>query len=678
MRKFIIISLLSALTLPAKACGWGDTHNYYLFSPYNSTEFKARVEEVCNNNWQAYLGTHEEYYFFDADEVSKAARKKGDALMLSYIANLKKYLKCVHIEQQKLTSWDYPSKQEIAQCKADLQTVRAYALGKASSRLRSQHALLYMRCNMILGQHQENINYWQNTASKLIETVYKDMMKNIYAGALYKTGQEQLAGEMFAEMGDYESLMTQFYKKRSFAAIRQHYMANPTSKVLPFLLTDFVNNAQEAVDAEKEQLGGKLFIRDITRQESRQMQQFCSQVVAEGKTDVPAMWLTAKAWLAFLAGDGKSAAKDIEKAMTLNGTQRMKDNARAIRLYITAADARPGQNFDNYLAGELTWLKEKAAESDFFTHVEDRLTHQVLIHHYADAPLQLTALLKIAGCFQYDIIIDTMKVSNLEQYLSYTHTPAKTDLDAYLKARVNEDEITLRELIGTKYMRLCQWDNAIKWLEAIPASFYNQNAGYTFYAAQRKYTVEPWITRQWLKTYYDEDESKTIALRQNPRLAFAKEMREMESSLSLLSGQALQQRYYDLAVRYAQANFRGDCWWLMHNAKSVYDTLRCNETDLAAKAVELLQKAAKTSDPTLRLKSLFALGYGELYPGKTWRQEVWDDEATDFVMRYDTQSMQFEAYKALHDITGDAPKDSYIARCDEYALFRKYLHQRQP
>ena len=56
--------------------------------------------------------------------------------------------------------------------------------------------------------HQDNINFWQQTASQFIETVYKDMMKNIYAGALYKMGREAEAGQMFAEMDDYESLMT--------------------------------------------------------------------------------------------------------------------------------------------------------------------------------------------------------------------------------------------------------------------------------------------------------------------------------------------------------------------------------------------------------------------------------------------------------------------------------------
>lgn len=333
MKKFIIISLLTAITLPSFACAWGEPENPYLFSMYVQDNFKTRVERICNDNWKAYLGSTEEYFWFNADDVIKAARQKGDALMVSYVQNLKKYLDCVGIEQSKQYEWIYPTKQELANQQRNLQAVRTYAFSKFKTKLRSQHALLYMRCNMMLGRHQENINFWQQTASQFIETVYKDMMKNIYAGALYKTGREAEAGQMFAEMDDYESLMTIYYKKRSYLAISQHYKQNPNSKVLPFLLQDFVNNAQEAEDAKSEgAFGGKLFIRDINLQESWQMQQFCELVIREGKTETPIMWKCAKAWLEYLSGKKQEAIKDIDAAMTLEGTDRMKDNARVIGL----------------------------------------------------------------------------------------------------------------------------------------------------------------------------------------------------------------------------------------------------------------------------------------------------------------------------------------------------------
>ena len=247
MKRFIITNLLAAVVLPMFACAGGWTSNYYLFRIYDSQEFSEQVQTICRNNWKAYLEkSPDEWYWFDSDEVIKFAQDKGDALMVSYVQNLEKYLDCARSVSYE--QWDYPSKEELAKRSKSLQGVRTYALAKIKSRLRSQHALLYMRCNMLLGKHQENVNFWEEIANQYIETVYKDMMKNIYAGALYKTGRSAEAGELFAEMGDYNSLMTQYYKKRSFAAIRQEYLNNPNAKVLPFLLQDFVNNAQEADD----------------------------------------------------------------------------------------------------------------------------------------------------------------------------------------------------------------------------------------------------------------------------------------------------------------------------------------------------------------------------------------------------------------------------------------------
>ena len=477
MRRFIIISLLSAMTLPTLACIWGELTNPYLFSMYRKTEFKERVEKICDDNWQAYLGTSKEYFWFNTDDIIKAAQHKSDGLMVSYVKNLQKYLNCVDVERSKLYEWNYPSKEDLATQQRDLQAIRTYALGNTKTKLRSQHALLYMRCNMMLGRHQENINYWEQTASQFIETVYKDMMKNIYAGALYKTGQEEKAGELFAEMGDYQSLMTQFYRKRSFQAIRQHYQKNPNSKVLPFLLQDFVNNCQEVIDANgAEWFDGKLFVRRITEQEAAQMRQFCATVVREGKTETPIMWKSAKAWLEYLYGHQKQATSDILEASKLEGTDRMKDCARVLMLFITASQAPDSEAFDDYLADELVWLKEmeEKEEDGYFSRAKTRLSHQALMKHYQNNTDKLIAMMDVTNNYNYSSYIDTMRVSQLEKYFAYTNTPAKTNLDKYLKANIKKDELAMTDLIGTKYLRLCQWDKAIKWLTYVPASFYNE------------------------------------------------------------------------------------------------------------------------------------------------------------------------------------------------------------
>ena len=665
MKRFIITNLLAAMVLPMLACAGGWTTNYYLFRIYDSQEFCDRVQETCTNNWKAYLGkSPDDWYWFNADEVIEFAQKKGDVLMVSYVQNLEKYLDCARSVSNE--RWEYPTKEEIATRNKTLESVRTYALAKTKSKLRSQHALLYMRCNMLLAKHQENITFWEETANQYIETVYKDMMKNIYAGALYKTGRDAEAGELFAEMGDYNSLMTQYYKKRSFAAIRQVYLNNPNAKVLPFLLQDFVNNTQEADDAIKSDnmAGGKLFIRDISKKEALDMRDFCKQVVKEGKTEVPMMWQAAQAWIEFMFGDKRQATSDIIATASLNGTELMKNCTRSLMLYMTADQAKDSEAFDNYLADELLWLEENKG----YNYVRERVLHQALSKHYAAQPSRLLALYKTCDSYVYYEYTDTMQVEKLQKYLYYVNTPAANNLDRYLKAHAKPNAYEIEDLIGTKYMRVCQWDNAIKWLKDIPKSFYEQK-GYAVYAANRSWQVEPWLKRQYLKQDVEYSDTKW-QLSSNPKLTFAQEMQKMEGEQNVLSGDALAKRCYALAVRYAQAHFRGDCWWLMRNGKSSGDQQRDGEADLAQKAVNLLQKTSMSQDVALKERALFALCYGELYK-EYWYKEKWNSETYRYDRVPNSEALQFAAFNKLSEFEASRTPADYVSRCDEYKQFKK-------
>ena len=668
MKRFITISLLTVMSLPMMACAWPGTHNYYLFSPYdNRDEFRYRTERLTEENWKAYLGSNKEYFWFDADEVVKAAQKKNDALMVSYVRNLQKYFECANQKRQE--QWDYPTKEELAQRTQTLRAVRTYAQGKLKSRLRSQHALLMMRCNMMLGLHRENISFYEQTGSQFIETVYRDMMQNIYAGALLKTGHDAEAGQLFAEQGDLQSLMTQYYKRRSYDAIRQEYLRNPDSAVLPFLLTDFVNNAQEAVDGP-DGIQGKLFVRNIQKKEAMQMCQLARQVVSEGKSSSPAMWQSAKAWLEFLFDNRKQASADILEAVKMEGTERMKDNARVLMLYITAVQAPASSAFDDYLADELTWMDGKQREDEFYHNALDRLAHQVLADKYAHRPIVAVSLLRATNSDWYNTYVDTMNVERLKQYIDYTGSTAQNALDKYLKARQRLNRDTMNDLVGTKYLRLCQWQEADKWLSRVPLLFYNvQN--YAVYAANRRYTVEPWLKRQWLKQGM-EYSGEVQHLASNPKTDFAHEMLKMEGELNVLTGAARQQRCYDLAVRYAQASFTGDCWYLMRNGKSVGDTVRQNEADLQQKAVRLLNEATRATDFQLKEKALFALSYTYLYP-QPWYESEWNDGTYTVDRKPNARSAQYKAFATLATFEKqNATRTSgYVSRCDEFRQFLK-------
>ena len=664
MKRFIIISLMAITVLPMMGCIWIDNHNSYLFRVCNDEDFSSRMDKITINNWKAYLGVTKDYWWFDAEEVIKYASSHGDNLMVSYVNHLKDYLDCAR--QVRYEMWDYPTKEDIQERNQKLGVIRSYAQSKLKTKLRSQHALLFMRCNMIMGRHQENITFWEQTASQYIETVYKDMMLNIYAGALYKSGRLDEAGRIFAQQADWNSLMTQYYKKRSFAAIRHEYQRDPNSAVLPFLLQDFVNNAQEAIDGSDEHeggFGGKLFIRDIKRSEAEQMWQFAGQVVRDGKTNDPALWKSAQAWLEYLFGNRRQALSDITEALSLDGTQQSKDVARIISIYIKSDVTPVSKNFEAWLADEFDWL---SADGRYFA--KDRLVHQVLVPKYQQAGRESTvlALYRSVNAYQYDDMIDTMRVEKLISFLDYPAANHNSAFDNYLKRQVVDNEAALTDLIGTKYLRLCEWQKAIDWFQKVPQIFY-RNASYAVYVKKRRVDVEPWVKRQWLK---DADYAQQYTLTTNPKADFARQMQKMEGELSVLSGQARYQRCYDLAVRYAQAHYEGDCWYLTRRSKSAYIGETPNEVDFAQKANYYLREAEATKDRKLKERVLFAESYVYLNPDR-WFTEEWNDAANEVVRIPQPNTRQYKALARLAEFErqNGSSISQYVTLCDEYVTF---------
>jgi hypothetical protein len=685
MKRFIITNLLTAIATVMMACAWEDTHNYYLFSVYEQQEFSTRCYDLTMQNWRSYLGSDIDFSYYDADVILAEARRRGDKLMESYVRQLERYMKIAQEVQQD--RWDYPTKAQLASRKAQLLAIKSYALGKLKTRLRSQHALLYMRCNMMLGLHSENVRFWEQTASRYIDTVYKEMMKNIYAGALLHTGQNDRAGMMFAEMGDWESLMTQYYDRRSCAAIRAEYERDANSSVLPFLLQDYVNNAQEAVDAANQEWyrEGKLYVRNIQESEAMQMCELARQVVSQGKTRSPQMWQSAKAWLEFLFGRQQQAKADIDVACQLAGTPRMNDNARVLRLYINSVLSPIEELIGDYLPTELSWLLGRVDEFGFYSHDHfymnalDRTVIQVLADKFTKAGCyeEAAALYQcnILSSEYYNAYIDTLSVDRLQTFINYAHSKPETALDSVLIPRLSIDDEMLNDLVGTKYMRLGRWDEALAWLDKVPLNYYKEK-GYAPYAALRTWTVEPWLKRQWLTEAEAYGEEK-VSLSANPKSLFAREMLRMESALTLLEGESRCLQCYDLAVRYAQAHFTGDCWYLMRDGKSVMDTVRVNEIDLGARALSLLTETARSTKADIRERALFAQCYAGLYDeSNRWCAWDWDSKVMDMVRLVDPLSDQYKAFLKLADFEAQnqlAPS-SYVSRCDEFRQFRK-IHQ---
>ena len=146
----------------------------------------------------------------------------------------------------------------------------------------------------------------------------------------------------------------------------------------------------------------------------------------------------------------------------------------------------------------------------------------------------------------------------------------------------------------------------------------------------------------------------------------------MEGELNVLTGEALKKQYYELAVRYAQASYTGDCWFLMRNSKSVIDTVRVNEVDLAGKAAQMLKKAGEPKDFLLKEKVLFAKAYVYLNPSP-WYTQTWNNETYEYDSHPNPDSQAYKAFAELAEFEKKHSNETsgYVSRCDEYIQFMK-------
>ena len=199
MRKFIVISLtLLMMSTSAWCCGgMGPTDNNYMFSVFRREMmkhdlFKSRSDAF----WESYTNGACKSYQWNKEEIMSLAEKKGDKEMISYLNHLNKYL---DICDQLRETWDYPTKQQLQQRQQDLNAMLASSTSYKGTRLKPQWQLLRMRANMVLGKHADNVAFWEKTGKQQPASLYRDMMRNIYAGSLLKVGRRTEACDIFAE-----------------------------------------------------------------------------------------------------------------------------------------------------------------------------------------------------------------------------------------------------------------------------------------------------------------------------------------------------------------------------------------------------------------------------------------------------------------------------------------------
>ena len=707
MKKFLFLSLVfAALAIKGSACAWeGPTYNYYMFHVFKDGSINAAADMSTDDFWRKYMNKgSDEYYHYYGDEILEAAKQRGDNEMVGYVERLNNYL---NICDQLRETWTYPTKEELRQRTLQLNEMVKTGTAYKGSRLRQQYALLAMRANMVLKNHQANADYWTATASKFSNGPYKERMRNIYANALLNLGKMQQAWDIYAEQGDLESLQWSVHKMRDVAGISDVYKKNPNAQVLKYLVEQFVNDRQETLDWGHEvdpewieEIGSRL----VDDKETAIFLQLADEAAANPKSEWPCMWRTAAGMLRILQGDNERAMRDLKEAQTMKGTPRMLDNARCISLLAYTRCAPLDQRFTDHLMSELNWLNSKITPNDYEdTYYEDakaRILHQELYNRLEKSGNHYAALALLSMIYEDEFInqpdntdnyrspnyvpsentynndyctdfgaaIDTLSANEIIDLYKYLNQKHDNALENLLVSRAYRSADYFNDLIGTHLMAENRFEEALPYLKKVPLKFL-ETMNISWYLANRDYKRPRWLGRQIPpEDKYIDGPLLGGHFTTNMKLDFCQDILQMQAQYRLTKpGEQKCALAYKLATAYYQASHLGDCWFLTHYGGSYYYELHPSDVDLADIAIEYLKECKKTKDSKLKQDALYALAF---IPKDQWADYEWWEEK----WKFNENSRQFQAMKELNDYTkaNSAKLSPYVTKCDMLKLFRKY------
>lgn len=415
VRPLLLLLLTLWSALPASSCIFEITHNYYLYRILPDAGEEPTFLEQTVEDWARYVDRPTDdirYRLFDFDRIDfaqwdttshpliAAVRRKHDTERLDYLKNLALYQHSIATLHPQ--SWDYPTAEALTQARTQLAQVGIAARGYRGRTLAAQYALLQARCAFEEKRYQDVVDLWKTTGKSLPDSPYKAWMRNLYAGALLRTGHRAEAVDIYAEQGDMQSLRWAVRDERNLAGIRRIYAENPNSPLLPYLVQDFVNNAQETLDQIRES-GAEVqdepdsWMRAIGRRvvgytEADDFVRWAQKVVGEKRTRVPSMWLSAAALLSAYHKDYTAALALIEAAQQADGTTLMQSNARALRLYIVLRSTEGVLAAASAEVDEVKWLTEMANRDEHMARVKDRIVYEILYPKFKQQGLHNAAV----------------------------------------------------------------------------------------------------------------------------------------------------------------------------------------------------------------------------------------------------------------------------------------------
>ena len=206
-----------------------------------------------------------------------------------------------------------------------------------------------------VNDYQGCIILWERYGKQVPESVLRRQCLNYYAGALRRVDRDAEAAIVYASIGFYDPRL-----HYDVEVLRKIYEKEPDSKAFEFMVQEFVNTYFDKCSHESYEppysYSNPHFCQIPDRRKSEAFNALADEIVRGGKNRNPALWVSAKAALAYINGETDSALRLITEANRLRGSDAVKDNIRMMRLVFNSTRNDIDAKYETLLLPDLQWL----------------------------------------------------------------------------------------------------------------------------------------------------------------------------------------------------------------------------------------------------------------------------------------------------------------------------------
>lgn len=467
----------------------------------------------------------------------------------------------------RISSWYYPadknerfdSRTEAEKFASILNRCKKHATGFLSDR----YGLQYVRALMALHKYDECIDFYNRTLTKLSDSnLFKKMAKGYVAGCLQRMGKIEEANMMFAEVGDFNSIIND--KKAYFRTLVKN---NPESDVIKSRLNNWIGYGDR-----KDNL---IYIGVADAALSS------PNVVNRGD------WLYLKAYIEEIYNRNHSKALGLVRQALNHRFSRsdMRYDAELMELCLCAEQGEVCRDLRHYVE---TFQNECMP---FYFYVVPALLRQ---GHISEAVLLANYASSIEGAHEYTgnwpltngpyrhyvkpdntyantgfqlmLSRTAQEIVNYKKYLS-----SNSKLVREVIGQIRHDDDYLNEIIGTLYLREGNYNKAVEYLSQV-APDYQKNLNVYGYLNDNPWVncympVDKWdypqknvAVEESLTATFNPANSSLLLSSDNAKLNFAKEMLKLQHVME--TGCPDERGMAKIRFALARYNSFNDCWAL--------------------------------------------------------------------------------------------------------------------